>query len=120
MKYLKKISKSLLFTITIFVILSLIITLLNYFNIINYNLLAICKIIIPMLSLAIGGFIIGKNSLKNGWLEGLKFSLIIILIITIIIICIGEFTFKKLIYFILLIGSGILGSMIGINKQKNT
>ena len=48
MKYLKKLSLNILYTIIFFITLTLLLTTFNYFNIINYQTLAICKIIIPI------------------------------------------------------------------------
>ena len=126
MKYLKTLSKALLFTIIFFIFLTLLLTIFNYFNIINYQILNIGKIIIPILTLMFGGLLMGKKASKNGWLEGLKISLIIIiiliiitLILIIITLIINEFSPKKLTYFLILIISGIFGSILGINT-KNT
>lgn len=119
MKYLKNIIKSLLLTFLFFMIFSLLITLLNYYNIINHQTLEICKIIIPILSMMFGGLLMGKKTSKNGWLEGLKLSLIIIFILIMISIILKEFEFKNLTFFLILIISGIFGSILGINT-KNT
>lgn len=119
MKYLKKISLNLLYTFIFFIILSLLLTTFNYFNIINYNILAIGKIIIPILTLAFAGLLMGKSTTKNGWLEGLKISLIIIFFIIIGILILDEFTSKKITFLLILIISGIFGSILGINT-KNT
>lgn len=117
MKYLKKLSLNILYTIIFFITLTLLLTTFNYFNIINYQTLAICKIIIPILSMFFGGLLMGKKASKNGWLEGLKISLIIIAILTIFTLIIGKFTPKILTFFLILILSGIFGSIIGINKN---
>lgn len=117
MKYLKKLSLSILYTIIFFLILSLLLTTLHYFNIINYQILAICKIIIPILTLFFAGLLMGKKATKNGWLEGLKISLIIIGILTIFTLIINEFSPKILTFFLILILSSIFGSIIGINKN---
>lgn len=119
MKYLKKISLNILYTIIFFIILSLLLTTLHYFNFINYQILVICKIIIPILSLFFGGLLMGKKATKNGWLEGLKISLIIIGILIIFTVSIGEFVPKRLTFFLILILSGIFGSILGINKSTS-
>lgn len=80
----------------------------------------ISKFIIPLLSLGIGGWIIGKSALKNGWIEGLKLGIIII-----ILILIGNLIFKQpivlkdWIFYFVLVTSSMLGSMLGINMKKN-
>lgn len=119
MKYLKILLKNILYTFIFFAIFSLLLTALNYFNIINYQTLAIGKIIIPILSLGLSGLLMGKKATKNGWLEGLKISLIIVLLLISVTAIIGEFSPKKLTFFLILIIAGIFGSILGINT-KNT
>ena len=59
----------------------------------------------------------GKKASKNGWLEGLKISLIIVLFLVIITTILGEFSPKKLTFYLILIISGIFGSILGINTK---
>lgn len=98
--------------------LSLILTLLNYFNLLNHTVLTICKMIIPLLSIGIGGFISGKKMVKNGWISGLINGLIITLFIFILSLIIKDFEFKNLIFFIIIIITSTFGSMLGINAKK--
>ena len=95
MKYLKKLFKSLLYTFIFFAVFSLLLTALNYFNIINYQLLSIGKIIIPILTLGLSGLLMGKKANKNGWLEGLKISLIIVTLLIIFTAIIVNFPLKS-------------------------
>ena len=119
MKYLKKAFISLLFVLISIFTLTLIFTTLNYFDVIGNKIMNISKIIIPLFAVAIGGFIIGRNSLKNGWLEGLKLGLIIILLISIISLILKQnINLKDLVFYLLLIISSIIGSMFGINIKK--
>ncbi len=118
LQYLKNLSKGLLTTIIVFIILSLILTLLNYFNLLNHTVLTICKMIIPLLSIGIGGFISGKKMVKNGWISGLINGLIITLFIFILSLIIKDFEFKNLIFFIIIIITSTFGSMLGINAKK--
>lgn len=119
MKYLKKILKAFLFTIGSILILTFIFTVLNYFGIINNKIMMVFKIIIPIFSLALGGFILGKAANKRGYLEGLKLGFIITLLILI-----GNLIFKEhlvlkdFIFYLSLIISSMFGSMFGINRQK--
>lgn len=119
MKYLKKILKGFSFSIFSILILTFIFTILNYFNIINSQIMIISKIIIPLFSLALGGYIMGKDSEKNGWIEGLKLGLIIVLLIIIgNLIFSQKIILKDLIFYIILLISSVLGGMIGINRKK--
>ena len=117
MKYLKTLSLNTLYTVTFFIILSVILTTFNYFNLINYQTLAIFKIIIPILSLFFAGFKMGKNAPKNGWLEGIKISLIIILLLSVFAIITHVFKIKILTFFVILMLSSIFGSIVRINKN---
>ena len=118
MKEAKKILKSMTIIITTFLILSIIVTILNYFNLLNYKIINIIKIIIPALSAFIGGYNIGKESEKKGWLEGIKLSLIITLITSTVTFLLKQTKLEYIIYILILSASCILGSIIGINKTK--
>ena len=121
MKYLKNIAITLSIMIGTILILTLLITTLNYFNILGKDFVSIAKIIIIFLSLFIGGFIIGKKSTNKGWLEGVKLGLIFVFLLIIFnLILNNKIEFKNLLYYIILIISSMFGSMIGINKiEKN-
>ena len=118
MKNFKIILKTFLNMTIAFFTLSLLITLLNYFNIFNYKTMNIIKIIVPLLIFILGGYKIGKSSLKNGWLEGLKLSSLICILFIIITLILKSFKISYLIYISILIITGIFGSIIGINKRK--
>lgn len=119
MGYIKKLGISLGISIGSILILTLLVTILNYFNLFSEGLVNVFKIIIPIISLFIGGFLMGKSSLENGWIEGLKFSLIfIILLILFNLFGLGSsLEFKNLLYYIIIIVSSIFGSILGINKK---
>jgi putative membrane protein (TIGR04086 family) len=96
--------------------LVLILTVLHYFNLVGDKFVDISKLIISILSVIMGGYIIGRSSDKKGWLEGIKFGAILIVILTLLtlIFSIG-FEMKTLVYYFILIFSATIGSMIGIN-----
>ena len=118
--YIKNFSKSLSISILLFLILTLFVTTLNYFNILSINGINISKIIIPIISILSGSFYMGTNVKNKGWLEGIKLSSLVILILLIINLLIFEnnFEIKDLIYYIIILVSSMVGSMIGINKKK--
>ena len=120
MKYLKNLGVSLLYIIVPILVLTFISTLLHYLGLFNNSIMKIVKIIIPIVSMFIGGFIIGKKQGKNGWLEGLKLGLIFLLILTLLNMfgLNGSFSIKMIIYYLILIIATILGSIVGINKFK--
>ena len=120
MNYLKKIGFGLLYTVIPILVSTLIVTLLHYFGIISKGFLSIMEILIPSLSLFVGGFQIGRRSKQKGWLEGIKEGLIVVVLMIIFSFLAFQngFEIKNIIYYIILITSSTLGSMIGINFKK--
>ncbi|MFI3307528.1 MAG: TIGR04086 family membrane protein [Mycoplasmatota bacterium] len=121
MKVLKKITKSIALMIILLISLTFILSVLYYFNIVNASMNSILKILIPSFSFLITGLYVGKNSLKKGWLEGLKISFILLIILILFgyLLFNYQVSFKNFLYFLILISSSTLGSMIGINIKKN-
>ena len=121
MKYLKNFGFSLLYMILTVLITTGIIATLSYFNLISDKVVSIFKIIIPILGFLIGGFNIGKKSNKKGFIEGLKLGLLFIIIIIVFNYLAFDFSFKfkYLLFYLILIISSTLGSMIGISRKKD-
>jgi len=120
MKYIKKIFFPLLIMTSIILIFPLLISTLSYFGLLNSKITSIFKILVSLSSFLIGGFLVGKKSEKKGYIEGIKLS-IIFLVITMIInyfILDTPFKFKTLLYYIILTISCMFGSMIGIIKKQ--
>lgn len=121
MLFLKNGSKSLLISIVLTLILTFFITLLNYINLINLNVVNIFSYIVPFISFFIGAFLLGKNSISKGWLEGIKLGLICIIILFIFnFLAFNEgYTIQNIILYSIILVSNILGGMIGINTKKD-
>lgn len=120
MNYLKKLGKALLTTILSLIIGLILITLLNYFNILGINLTNISKILILIFSIFLGSFKLGKMSLKKGYLEGLKYGLILTIIFFLLNLLITKnIKIRLLILYIIINITSIMGSMFGILKKKN-
>ncbi|MBP3461508.1 MAG: TIGR04086 family membrane protein [Bacilli bacterium] len=119
MNYIKNVSFSILYIIGFILILTFILTLFSYFNIFSDKLVSIFKILIPIISLFIGGYYLGKRSNKKGWLEGLKlgFIFLVLLIIFEFLALDIDFKIKNIIYYLIIISSTSFGSIIGINKN---
>ena len=121
MNYIKKYGLHLLYTTTSILLSLIFITILNYFNIIPSTIYNILKIITLLLNLFISSFILGKKAINKGYLEGLKLSSIIILILLLFSFIFSlSLQLKIIIYYLIIIGTSILGSMIGISKKKET
>lgn len=117
---LKNLLTSILYFFIFILISTIIITIFNYFNIFSANVVSILKFIFPVIGIVISGFILGKNSAKNGYIEGIKLGSIVIAIFLLVTIISKSFEIKSIIYYLILMLSSILSSMIGINKKKAT
>ena len=103
--------KSLLWCLGILIISSIIITIFNYFNVINGIVLKIIFLIIPIISIFIGSY-------RLGYIEGIKYGLIWVILFVIICLICKVFDWTSIIYYFILLFISILGSILGINKKK--
>lgn len=119
MNYLKKVGIGLLYVLIPIIVLTFIVTILHYFGIINRSVLTILEILIPSIAFFLGGFQIGKKSKQKGWLEGIKFSLILFVILLILnLIFKNSLELKNMLYYIILMALSTVGSILGINKSN--
>lgn len=118
MAYLKEYLKIIL---SLF-ISSLIISTLSYFNIIG-NSKNIIMFIVFIIGILINSFLLGKKTNKNGYIEGIKLGLTIILTFIVIRLLLRKKITEKLLYYIIILITSIFGCILGINKKdkkKNT
>ena len=102
---------------SILLILTVILSILNYFIKLPTNII---KIFILLISLLISSIIIGKNTKEKAYIEGIKYTSIYLALITIIkIILKSNFNYKTIIIYISLLLTGIIGATIGINNTDN-
>lgn len=118
MKYLKNLGKSLLYTFGVMIVLTFIITIFSYFNLFSDSITKVFKLLIPIISLFVGGILVGRCANKKGYIEGIKFGIIVDLIFVIFSFFIKTLKVSSIIFYIILLISSIFGSMIGINKKK--
>lgn len=98
-------------------IFSIILSVINYFVPLPAK---IFKIIIPIISLFMASIILGKGMKEKGYIEGIKFSVIYLIFITILkLIFHTGFNFKVFLMYVIFIFSSVIGSMIGINIKKD-
>ena len=110
--------KSSLYTIGILVISTIIITVLNYFNIVNGTLLNILYFIIPLISVSVGSFILGKSTNVKGITSGLIYGVIWVIIFLIINVFIKGLNITSIIYFIVMILLSVIMGILGKNRKK--
>ncbi len=116
MRCLKNIGISCLYSYGFIFILTFLLSFFNYVNFIegSFTFFMIFNLI---LSVFIGGFVCGKRSLKKGWLEGLKYGFVFLIILTLLNF-LGFSNSLSLKYFVfcsIILVSSILGGMIGIS-----
>ena len=117
-KTILKYLKGFLYFLVPFLVLLLIISILYYFDILNNQIIKYFKIAIILLSALAGGFYVGRNSINKGYLSGLKLSLGIVILFLIINLIIGGFKWYHLVYYLIIMITTCIGSMIGINKKQ--
>ena len=120
MKYLKNILTCFGIVIASIMVLSFIMTIFSFFNILNDSVTSIFKILIPIISLLMSGIVMGRNSTKKGWLEGLKLGLLVSLLIMLfnMLGLRNSFKISNLLFYTILTFSSIVGSMIGISAKR--
>ncbi len=106
--------------IILLLISSIIINSLYYYDIISNNYINYLKMFLSILSYFIGGVYIGKKSDNKGYINGLKLSLIIVVISFILSFIFNNLKVTMIIYYILTTICITFGSMIGINKKNNS
>jgi len=102
------------------IILTMVLTLLNFFNLLGTVFLNIFKILIPLIALLFGTYHIGKRTVAKGWLEGIKIGVgisVFVVLFNLLGLSRG-IDVKLFVYIIIIIAISILGSMLGITRTK--
>lgn len=115
---IKNYLNSILYFISIILIGTIFITLFHYFSIFSLSLIRILKMILAIVAIFVSSFILGKKCSKKGYLEGLKFGGIILILLLIMNLIFHSLSLKSIIFFIIILITSVLGSMIGINRNK--
>lgn len=118
MKSIKKYLMSISSIVLSLIILTLILTGLYYFDIISTNTYKYFKIIIIVSTLIINSIVFGRNSIKHGYLDGIKLGIMLITFCTLVSILEKNISIKLILYNIIILISTTFGSMIGINTKK--
>ncbi len=121
MNFIKKFYKLYLFTLLWLVIMIFFTSTLYYFNIIGIGLFKWLNLISILSIMLISGIKLGSRCEKNAYLEGGKFFFLILLLFALLDVTLfrSSMELKLLLYDFILLITGILGSMIGINKGSS-
>lgn len=119
MKNIKKILKELGLSLVFLLIGLLFISTLYYFDIISPKVTNYFRLIYLLLVIFITSYRLGKNTEKNGYLTGIKIGLLYILVFALIglIFFVLDIHLRIIIYYIIILFTAILGSIIGIQKK---
>ena len=116
----KNLLYSLLYFLLELLIINLFLTIISYFNLIGNKVINVLCFLLPLVLVIVNSYMLGRKSEKKGFLEGLKFGGIISLVFLLITFIGHEFSFRVLIYYLVIIVGSIMGSTVGINnKEKN-
>lgn len=111
--YLKSISLFIL----IFIIYLFVISVFSYYEIIPFKTIGIINYIVILLLFFILGYKSASLEGKKGYLNGFLISLIIITVFLIITLIIDKIDFSKLVYFLTLIATSVVGGITGVTKK---
>ena len=111
--------KSMVYTLGIILISTIIITIFNYFNLLSGIPLKVVRLLVPLIGIFIGSFKIGKVSSKKGYIEGIKYGSIWIILLLIINLITKNFTITSIIYYVLLLFISAFAGVLGINRKRS-
>ena len=114
MKYINKVIE--LFIISF--ISTIVLSIFSYNNIIKEDFVSVIQLFILFSTIFIISYNLGKTKQKDGYLEGIKFGgIIVILFLILNILFVKDLNISKLIYYILMVVLSIIGSILVINKK---
>ena len=111
--------KSMVYSLSIILVSTILITVFNYFGVLNGLVFRIIMLLIPLIGIFVGGFMIGVSSNRKGYIEGLKYGLIWFILLIIVNLITKNFDIFNVIYYFCLVIISMISGVLGINKRKN-
>lgn len=119
MEKLKKIVRPMLMWTISIILYIVVLSVLNYTGLISLASVVKINFIAVAVITLIFGILCGKKTSKKGYLEGIKMGSMIVLIIFLLnLIFYRTFSLYILLYYLVIIVSSTIGSMIGINLKR--
>ncbi len=115
---LKKYLISFLYFLVPFLTLLFLATILYYFDMLSTATMKYVKFIIVLLSVFLGGLKMGRESDKKGYQKGLIIGSIIVFFFFFISLISKNLKTTSFLYYLVLLITSTIGSMIGILKKK--
>ena len=101
-----------------FAILTFLLTILYYFDFISTNTFQVFKMAIFVITLIFYSILLGRSAIKNGYLDGIKLGVLLILFSFIVCLSTNSISIHFILYHTILLSCTTLGGMIGINTKK--
>ena len=117
---MKNYLKSIVLTFGTIIVISFIINLFFYYNLVNDLIYKILLMISIISIVGVFSFLLGKKREKKGYLEGLKYGLVVVFIMFLFsIILFKNIEINMLIYYPIIIITSLIFAVIGINYRKD-
>ena len=120
MKKAKLYLKSFLFTIMELALCLFIISLLYYYSLLDSNAYSFFSFITILLLFLINSFLLGKKVKTKRPFIGLKYGIIIDIIIIILTLILKRMEISNIIYYLIILFTTTLGGIFGSIKRKTT
>ena len=118
MEIVKKYLFSLGISIGLILILAFFLNILNYFDILSINVYKMLLMLFSIFSITTGSYYLGNKSDNKGYLNGLIYGIIIVLLFLFLsIISSNSLNSSSFIYYLIIIISSLVAGTIGINKK---
>lgn len=120
MNIIKNYLKSMGICIGIWLVGAFILNIFNYFDLLSSSVYKIFILFILVIGIGVTSFILGKGSLKKGYIEGLRYGAILCLFMFLFSFLAFDMSFgiKNIVYFLIVIIISMIGAIMGINKKK--
>ena len=102
----------------LFLVFTLFITILDYFILLSQPIISFLKLLLLIFDMFFAGFYVGRRSIRKGYIEGVKIGVIIIFIFFVFSLFLFKFEIRTILYYVILLSSSVLGSMLGISIRK--
>ena len=103
----------------ILLIYIILISLVSYFELLNYKTVSIINYVVIITLFFLLGYKISYLERNKGYLNGFIISVGLIILFVLISLITSKITFSSLVYYLSLILSSITGGIIGVQKNKN-
>lgn len=117
LKLLKKYGVAFGVAIGFILVFTFLISTLHYFDLLKMGTVSILKLLTLLISFFAGGFILSISATKKGWLEGLKFAIMmgIFLFLFQLLGVEKSFQMKDIVFYVLIFIASMFGGMVGIH-----